>query len=174
MIDIRPVRTDEDIAAVTGLVWAFLDFMKQRYPELRDAIEAYIRLQRVAETLADFRNVFNPPAGECMLARKDGVPVGVVMLKPAGDGACEMNRMFVAPEARRLGVGRRLCEALIAEASRLGYAEMRLGALDRHVEAIPLYRSLGFTDDPTAKRGPAGDREVLMRLALPPAAAAPP
>ena len=44
---------------------------------------------------------------------------------------------------------------------------MVLSALDKHHEAITLYRSLGFEDDIRANdTQSAADREVLMRLTL--------
>jgi len=166
-ITIAPARSDDDIAAVTGLAWAFVDLIRERYPERADQIDRYLIEQRFAEMLGQFRTHFNPPAGECMLARRASRPVGIVMLKPAGDGVCEMNRMYVAPAARGQGAGRKLCVALIAEARALGYREMRLGALDRHIEALPLYRSLGFEDHPDAPGYESGDQGVIrLRLNL--------
>ena len=165
MNDIVKARSDADIAAVTELAWEFVDFLRTRYPERLEDLELYLKKQRFTEMLANFRDHFNPPKGECFLARLDDRPVGIVMLKANFGKACEMNRMFVRAEARGRGIGRALCNALIAEARALGYAEMRLGALDRHVEALPLYRSLGFAAVP-ARRGAQDDGVIHMRLTL--------
>jgi GNAT superfamily N-acetyltransferase len=123
--------------------------MRATYPEAQATIDAYLIVQDFEDQLATFRDHFAPPHGECMLARLDGAPVGVVMLKAyAPPAVCELNRMYVAPSARGRGVGRALCEALLARARALGYAEVRLDALNDRVEALPLYRRLGFRADP--------------------------
>ena len=167
MPHIVAARSDEDIAAVTALAWQFVAFLHDRYPERAAQLDSYLKGQRFAEMLGDFRKHFNPPKGECMLARLDGTPVGIVMLKPVRRDLCEMNRMYVLPAARGHGIGRALCDALIAEARSLGYLEMRLGALDRHIEALPLYRSLGFSDDPDPPAHARGDPGVIcLRLTL--------
>jgi ribosomal protein S18 acetylase RimI-like enzyme len=56
--------------------------------------------------------------------------------------------MYVADAARGRGIGRALCEALLAGARALGYREVRLDVLNDRVEALPLYRKLGFRPDP--------------------------
>ena len=105
-------------------------------------------LQDFEGQLAEFRAHFSPPHGECMLARLDGARSGSSCSSPIRPGVCELNRMYVAPEARGRGVGRGLCEGLIARARELGYREIRLDALNERVEAVPLYRKLGFLPDP--------------------------
>ena len=168
MTVIVPVRSDADIAAATGLAWEFIDLLHDRYPERAENLKQYLKEQRFEEMLASFRDHFNPPFGECMLARRTGDPVGIVMLKPLEDKVCEMNRMFVRAGARGLGIGRGLCRSLLAEASQLGYREIRLGALDRHVEALPLYRSLGFETDPNPPKYASDDAGVIrLRMFLP-------
>ena len=169
MIRISPVRTDADVAAAKSLAWEFVDFLIHRYPERRENTAEYLKEQRFEEMLEDFRHYFNPPNGECLLARRDREPVGIVMLKPVSPQVCEMNRMFVRSDARRLGVGRRLCLALFESAVALGFSEMRLGALHRHVEALPLYGSLGFETDPSPPRYATDDDGVirLMKKLLP-------
>src|SRR5919112_5925532 len=49
-----------------------------------------------------------PPAGYCVVARLRGRPIGCGALKLHGAGPAEIKRMWVSPDSRGLGVGRRL------------------------------------------------------------------
>ncbi len=164
---VRKVRSSADIGSVRGLVWEFFDLLRVRYPEMLETIDAYIVAQNVAGELENFSDYFLPPNGECFLALKDGVPVGTAMLKPRGEGDGEMNRMFVREAGRGLGLGRRLGQAVVGEAREIGYSTLWLDALYRHVEAIPLYESLGFElyNDPSAFGGD-DERVIHMKLRL--------
>src|SRR5689334_5878856 len=56
------------------------------------------------------------PRGAFFVAMSDGLPLGCVGLKGAGDALAEIKRLWVAPSARGLGLGRRLMDAAEAAA----------------------------------------------------------
>ena len=82
--------------------------------------------------------------GTLLLGRVDGVPAGVVALRDLGNGVCEMKRLFVAPGARRTGLGHALATGIVAAGRDLGYVAMRLDTLETMTAAMGLYLSLGF------------------------------
>ena len=102
--------------------------------------------QGFAAEMAGMPGKYAPPAGELLLARRaDGAAIGCVGLRPIEPpGCCEMKRLYVAPQARGLGLGKALVDAVVAEAQRIGYREIRLDTLPTMDEAIGLYRKLGF------------------------------
>ena len=142
------VRRDEDAAAAAALVWEFFDYLRDHFPDHAEALESYIGGRGIAGEIASLTTHFNPPDGECILAKLDGEPVGTLMLRRIDEDLAELNRMYVRPSARGHGIGRGLCERLIEAAHELGFHELRLEALDEGIEALPLYRKLGFTTDP--------------------------
>lgn len=161
------VRTEEEISAASALVWEFFDLLRERYPDLGEALDQYIEDQDVAGGLADFRNVFLPPKGECLIGRSGAEIVGIVMLKRRTPETCELNRMFVRKTARGLGLGRALATSMLSEARTLGYRTVELDALSRHVEALPLYQSLGFrAEDDGQPIGSADTRAISMSMTL--------
>ena len=66
------------------------------------------------------------PAGVLVIARLDGRPIGCGGLKVKERGIGEIKRMWVSPDARGLGVGRRILEELEARARGFGLATLRL------------------------------------------------
>jgi drug/metabolite transporter (DMT)-like permease/GNAT superfamily N-acetyltransferase len=97
------------------------------------------------ETLA---SEYEHPHGAFLVLYDDGRPIACGGIRELGDGAAELKRMYVAPEARGNGYGARLLAGLEDEARRLGYERLRLDTADRLREAQALYRSAGYTEIP--------------------------
>lgn len=87
-----------------------------------------------------------PPAGVLVIARLDGRPIGCGALKVKGGGVGEVKRMWVSPDARGLGVGRRILEELEARARGFGLATLRLETNKSLTEAQALYRGCGYVE----------------------------
>jgi ribosomal protein S18 acetylase RimI-like enzyme len=112
--------------------------------EFAATIAVSLCMQGFDAELAGLPGRYAPPAG-CLLLAMDGEhPAGCVALRDLGDGTCEMKRLYVAPSLRGRGLGRLLVETVIGRAERVGYRRMVLDSLPEMVEALALYRSLGF------------------------------
>jgi GNAT superfamily N-acetyltransferase len=86
----------------------------------------------------------NPPAGAFVVGYLDDAPVCCGGLKRLDQQACEIKRMFVAPQARRRGVARALLAAIEDRARELGYTVARLDTGPRQPHARALYEAQGY------------------------------
>lgn len=87
---------------------------------------------------------YAPPSGCILLAKEGSEAVGCVVLRRISEDICEMKRLYVKPQFREKGIGRKLSESMIGEARARGYRIMKLDTLPSMREALRLYESLGF------------------------------
>ncbi|MFE7529560.1 GNAT family N-acetyltransferase [Kitasatospora sp. NPDC057542] len=83
-----------------------------------------------------------------LLAEADGRPVGCCAIQPFPDGAAELTRLYVTPDARGHGIATRLLAEAERTAAALGHPEIRLEAGVHQPEAIALYTRAGYTPIP--------------------------
>jgi DNA-binding MarR family transcriptional regulator len=127
-----------------------------RHPDARQCIRAY-----VAELNARWDAGYDPsagvtakphemtpPAGDFRVAYLHGEPVGCGGVKHLPGGPSDIKRMWVSPAVRGLGVGRRLLAELEAIVAESGAPAARLETNRVLVEAIALYRSVGYREVP--------------------------
>jgi DNA-binding MarR family transcriptional regulator len=86
------------------------------------------------------------PEGTLLLARIGERPVGCGALHFFPDGVADVKRMWVDPTTRGLGLGRRMLVELETVALARGVSLLRLETNRSLVEAIALYRSLGYDE----------------------------
>ena len=86
------------------------------------------------------------PSGLLLVARLRHEPIGCGALKFHGADPAEVKRMWVAPAARGLGLGRRLLRELEQHAADAGVATLHLETNRALVEAIALYRASGYRE----------------------------
>ncbi len=98
-----------------------------------------------------------PPAGHFFVVYVHGAPIGCGAVKHHRDAPAEIKRMWIAPEARGLGLGRRLLETLeeCAMANGARVARIETGAV--LTEALSLYRSAGWVEVPPFNDEPFAD-----------------
>jgi DNA-binding MarR family transcriptional regulator/GNAT superfamily N-acetyltransferase len=85
-----------------------------------------------------------PPGGAFVLIRSDGEPVGCGGLQRLDSSTAEIKRMWVHPQWRGLGLGRRLVECLERIADAGGYRRVVLDTNASLVEAIAMYEAMGY------------------------------
>ena len=89
-----------------------------------------------------------PPRGALLIARLHDRPIGCGALKFHPGAPAELKRMWVDPEARGLGLGRRLLGELERQAGKAGARVVHLETNRALIEAIRLYRSSGYREVP--------------------------
>jgi DNA-binding MarR family transcriptional regulator/N-acetylglutamate synthase-like GNAT family acetyltransferase len=111
----------------------------------------------VAEIVAEFIRKREPTRERCWIAEYDGEPVGSITLVRDTEKVAKLRLLFVEPEARGLGVGKRLVEECIAFARAAGYGKIRLWTQSVLVAARALYLHAGFRklrSEPHQRFGP--------------------
>src|SRR5437763_4726475 len=86
------------------------------------------------------------PTGLLLIAHLREEPIGCGALKFHENAPGELKRMWVAPRARGLGLGRRLLLALEHSAREAGVVVLRLETNGALIEAIQLYRDSGYQE----------------------------
>jgi DNA-binding MarR family transcriptional regulator/GNAT superfamily N-acetyltransferase len=95
-----------------------------------------------------------PPHGLLLVAVLQGEPVGCGGLKNHDDGVPEIKRLWTAPAARGMGIGRRLLADLEQAAKATGATAVRLDTNRTLTEAMALYRSSGYHEIPRYNDNP--------------------
>jgi putative acetyltransferase len=93
---------------------------------------------------------YEDPEVTLFVARENGVALACGAFQLHGDGTAEIKSMFVAPQARGHGIGRKVLEAIEA-AVRGRVNALRLETGVKQLPAIRLYEAAGFR-----RRGPFG------------------
>jgi DNA-binding MarR family transcriptional regulator/GNAT superfamily N-acetyltransferase len=106
-----------------------------------------------------------PPAGEFFVCYLHGEPIGCGAVKHHGGAPAEIKRMWIAPAARGLGLGRRLLEELEACARRGGASVGHIETSAVLTEALALYRSTGWVEVPAFNDEPFADHWLEKTLA---------
>jgi ribosomal protein S18 acetylase RimI-like enzyme len=130
---IRPARFPDDAPRVRAL-----------FREYAAGLPIDLGFQGFEAELAALPGAYGAPDGAVLLAERDGNALGCVAVRPLADGACEMKRLYVRPDARGEQLGARLIAGICALARERGYRAMRLDTLATMLAAQRLYTAAGF------------------------------
>jgi ribosomal protein S18 acetylase RimI-like enzyme len=136
---LKPATTPSDFTATRELFTSYAE-----------SLGISLSFQNFAQELESLPGLYSRPTGAILLAfNTENIAVGCVALRPlpsasAQEKICEMKRLYCTPQARGLGVGRALVDAVLKEAEELAYEEMRLDTLPHMIGARKLYENFGF------------------------------
>ena len=142
-----------------------LNEVKKLFGDYASSLEISLDFQDFDQELFRLPGDYSPPDGSLLIASWQGEVAGCVALRKFANGICEMKRLYTKPQFRGLGIGRALCDAVIARARRIGYERMRLDTLPSMETARGLYASLGFREIEPYRYNPI-DGAHFMELML--------
>jgi GNAT superfamily N-acetyltransferase len=126
----------------------------EEIPVLLELIRELARFEKLEHEVAATAELlhaafFGPqPAAGALLARVDGEPAGYAIYFSTfssftGRAGVWLDDLYVRPQFRKRGLGRRLIEAVARLAADRGCARFEWTALDWNERALEFYRSLG-------------------------------
>jgi len=97
-----------------------------------------------AQIVADFVNTFDAKKERAWIAEMHGENVGSIMLAKDSDDVARIRLLLVDPQARGLGLGRKLTDECIKFARAAGYKKITLWTHRNLTAARHIYKTMGF------------------------------
>lgn len=144
---------DPGSADAVSAVAAYLRELDERFEEGFDPAEAAGDVEK-----------FGGDQGRFVVASSRGTVVGCGGVTSLGGGVAEIKRMWVAPDARGLGLAGRIRRRLEELAVELGHDVVRLDTNRALTNAIEMYRAAGYADIPRYNDNPYADFWFEKRL----------
>ena len=101
----------------------------------------------VAEIVAAFIKERDTKRERCWIAELDGERAGSVTLVRENDKVAKLRLLFVEPDARGFGVGKRLVEECVRFARTAGYRKITLWTQSILASARAIYLRVGFQEN---------------------------
>jgi DNA-binding MarR family transcriptional regulator/GNAT superfamily N-acetyltransferase len=114
----------------------------------------------VAGVVADFLAKHDPRRERCWIAERDGEILGSVMLVKKTATVAKLRLLYLEPQARGLGLGRRLVDECIAFARQARYRRIMLWTQSSLSAARHIYEKAGFRLTGTKVHADFGPREA--------------
>jgi GNAT superfamily N-acetyltransferase len=105
-----------------------------------------------------------PPNGILFLATVDGESAGLGGVRHLDTDVAEVKSMYVAPDYRGSGLGRRILARLDETAAEHGCSAVRLDTSDYLTPAVGLYRAAGYREVLAYNENPKADLWFERRL----------
>lgn len=159
----RMLKTDPPFS-VTQATGPEIEIARSLFQEYAAGLGISLCFQNFDQELANLPGDYAPPSGRLLLVRYGEQLAGCVALRGLDDEVCEMKRLYLRPEFRGKGLGRKTVDAIVAEAKQIGYSRMKLDTLPgRMDDAIALYRLLGFTETEPYYQNPVAGALFMER-----------
>ncbi len=124
-----------------------VDIIRNMFAEYSETLNENLCFQKFDDELENPLKKYGGPKGCLLLAYWKGEAAGCIALQPLEmEGVCEMKRLFVRSDYRKLGIADELIKILMTEAKKKGYKKMVLDTLERLLPALNLYRKHGFVN----------------------------
>ena len=98
----------------------------------------------VAGIVAGVVQTFDPARERCWIAERNGKRVGCVFLEAGAGTTAKLRLLLVEPEARGLGLGKRLVDECVQFARAAGYSQITLWTMHVLATARHVYEQAGF------------------------------
>lgn len=129
--------------------------------EYADSLSVDLVHDNFENEIGHLNSYYGPPTGLILLAKENNETVGVVCVRNLGDFIAEIKRMYVQPDFRGKGIGRKLLTRAITEAKGLGYRYLRLDTIPEMRSAIKLFSSFGFYEIEDSGSSPYAGRRFM-------------
>ena len=144
-IQIRPIHPDDN-TAIARIIRATLTEFGANHPGT----------VFTDSTTDDLYTLFRAPGSFYHVAVHEGELLGGAGIFPSEglpEGTCELVKMYLVPEARSIGLGRRMIADGLVKARSMGYRHVYIETMPELSRAVDVYRRFGFRDLP----GPLGN-----------------
>lgn len=98
----------------------------------------------VGKITSDFQKNYQPERERCIVAERNGEMIGCIFLVDDGKNIGKLRLLYVSPDSRGLGLGKRLVDEVICFAKEVGYDKIMLWTNDILKPARHIYSKAGF------------------------------
>jgi putative acetyltransferase len=162
---IQPIASDQVSEAIDVIAAVVYDVYGSGNPtsEALATVRANLVSSGSLDDMHDVAGNYDRNGGLFLVLVDEARIVGTGALKRIDPNTAELGRMWFLAEYRDRGLGRRMAEQLLTFAREQNYRRVRLDTSETCVDAIALFRKLGFQEIERYKPGPTS---LFMELHL--------